>query len=553
MSGSRTEVFNENGMTVVNTTEVESTEVMEALSEQHPEVASLVQWSRSATSTGKSRKGSLVDRDFYLPPENFYEQIKAAYYAAEHDDVVSGVVEGTESLAFGKLTIDTEDQDQTSIWNQIREDIELDQRMREMWRELLITSQVYVATWYGRKTYKVSGRTRQGVKRKRTFSNMQVPLGMTILDPFKVVPVGNHMLFNKDQLCYAADQGEYDTITAVLNGDKSDPMVESMFLRPYTPDTVERRLLAEDGLQTSRLFLMNPANTFRHTETRSQYQRFATVRLLSVFELLDLKAQLRAMDRAFLLGGSSFITVVTVGGKDGREKNAAISRMASQVKTLARVPVLVGDENLSVEIVTPKIDNTLKPDRYNGIDSRITSRLYQLFASGSYSSGSGRDDSIKLAKMVARGLESRRQQLKRSVEKHVLMPTYRMNEDVFDEKPVIRFHPKRIALDFDPVYANFILDLLDRGHISRESGLEEVDYDQDVELRRRRAEREFDDEFTPRHAPGSNLPAGDDGGAAGRTAGRNLGGNRHGGGAGAGGADGHGQEPVDPTDLSDDR
>lgn len=36
----------------------------------------------------------------------------------------------------------------------------------------------------------------------------------------------------------------------------------------------------------------------------------------SIFELLDLKQQLRQMDRAHLIGGSNFIVLMTMGDKD---------------------------------------------------------------------------------------------------------------------------------------------------------------------------------------------------------------------------------------------
>lgn len=78
-------------------------------------------------------------------------------------------------------------------------------------------------------------------------------------------------------------------------------------------------------------------------------------------------------------------------------------RCAIRSRSNARVPVIVGDYTLDVKIVTPKLDMTLKAERHNAIDSRITARLYQLASSGNYSSGYSGDDSIKLSKVIARG------------------------------------------------------------------------------------------------------------------------------------------------------
>src|SRR5438094_251437 len=80
-------------------------------------------------------------------------QMRMAYDAAESDDVVSSVVEATEALAFSKMGVTTEDEDEEDIWNQICADLDMDARLREIWRELFVVSQCYVAVWWDRKSY----------------------------------------------------------------------------------------------------------------------------------------------------------------------------------------------------------------------------------------------------------------------------------------------------------------------------------------------------------------------------------------------------------------
>lgn len=262
----------------------------------------MVRWSNSVRGVSNNRKGGLVDRDRYVEPGNIYEQMKTAQWAAEHDDVVSGVVESTEALAFNRVSVDCEDEDETDVWNQIAEDIDLGARLRELWQEDFSLSNGYCAVWWGVKDYKVRGKSKEtGITRKKRYDGLIVPLGLSVLDPLKIVPVGN-LMFGRDMLAYSADRGEYDIIKAVLEGRAEDPMISKLMLRPYVPSDVEKTLLAEDGVETGRLFLMNPENVWRHTSTRAHYKRFAPVRMKSIFELLDLKRQLRAMDRAHLLG-----------------------------------------------------------------------------------------------------------------------------------------------------------------------------------------------------------------------------------------------------------
>lgn len=556
------------GISILNDTDVDNSAVFRALSEQAPEVAQMVRWSYDTKPSGMARYGGLFDRDRYVSPTNIFGQFQVAYDAAENDDVVSGIVESTEALAFNKMSIDCEDADEANLWEQISDDLDIDSRLREMWREDFIVSQFYAAVWWGQKSYKLKGKSDAGVTRKKTFDNLQVPLGISILDPMKIVPVGN-LLFNQQQLAYVADQGrEMDVIQAVVNGQRGvDPMLEQLMLSHYHPDVTENTMLSQDGIPTGRLFLLNPENVWRHTSTRSQYKRWASVRMKSVFELLDLKHQLRQMDRAHLLGATNFIVLVKKGNKDRPGTPAEIQALQGQVRSLARVPVIVGDDRLSIEIITPETDTTLQPEKYNGLDARITARLFQMFMTGNFAAGAKGDDSVKLAKLVARGLESRRHMIRRAVERNILNKIYERNDSLTCE-PELRFHPKRIALDFDPTFAQFLLDLRDRGDLSRESILEEVDFDQLTEWQRRKYEKEkYDDIFEttipytaskgtpdptkvvggaaqPAGAPNKRGPAADP-----KAAGRRLGGNKGGGGAAPG--SGQGKAPVNPAKKSD--
>lgn len=536
----------ETGITILNDADVDTGEVFRALQEANPEVAALVRWGQNT----QTRQGSLFERDRYITPDRVYDQFRVAFDALD-DDVVSGVAESTESLAFAKMSIECEEEDEEDVWNQIAAHLDLDARLREMWRELFAISQYYCAVYWGQKSFKVSGKTERGVKRKKEFNNLRVPLGVTVLDPMKIVPVGT-TLFNREKLAYIADKGETDIINQVLNGDSQDPIIESLIVTKYTPATdAERKELVDvlpDGRNgVERLYLMNPNNVFRHTATKPGYQRFANVRMKSVFELLDLKHQLRQMDRSHLIGGTNFIVLIKKGTDQMPAKPAEMEALQAQVRMVARVPVIVGDHRLEVEIITPDNDKTLQPERYNGIDARITARLYQMFMTGNFSAGAKGDDSMKLARVVGRGLESRRHMMRRSLEKFILEPTYERNE-MLTSKPKLRFHPKRVALDFDTALATYLLDLRDRGDISRESILEEIDYSQISEARRRKREKDkgYDKTFEPTNVPFSGQGS-TPGGA--KADGRRLGGNRNGGGSAPG--TGQGNAPKNPAKKSD--
>lgn len=370
------------GATVLNETSVSTDDVMNELAKLGPEWRMVANWQQKT----QSRAGGIFQRDRYLTPDSIFDQFRTAKIASETDDVVSGVVEATEALAFNRMTVDVEDADEEDIWNQIVDDLDLDNHMRSIWRELFIVSQCYVGTLWGRRSFKVRGKTRRGIKRKKNFENLVVPIGLTILDPLKVIPVGNFM-FGAEKLAYIADKSESEDFDHVLAGENTaDLPVQQLISERYIPSESEKKYLKELTGERSleNLYVLNPDKVYRHTATRPSYARFAPCRMKSIFELLDLKQQLRQMDRAHLIGGSNFIVLITMGDKDHYPAQGDLAAMRNQVQVNARVPVIVGDYTLDVKIVTPKLDMTLKAERHNAIDSRITARLYQLASSGNY-------------------------------------------------------------------------------------------------------------------------------------------------------------------------
>ena len=97
------------------------------------EIAAMSDWLNdvhgTSSSTGK-RKGTLWDRDKYVTPSGVFAQYAVSLRAAEHDDVVSGVVESTEGLVFSKMSMEAEEDDQEDVWNQIERAFKDNQRVK---------------------------------------------------------------------------------------------------------------------------------------------------------------------------------------------------------------------------------------------------------------------------------------------------------------------------------------------------------------------------------------------------------------------------------------
>lgn len=466
-----------------------------------PAVAEMMR--RVVTNYGTSRRQSFSNRHEYQPPANRLDAMRTARIAAERDDVVSGHGDMTESLAFTKLSIFSPEDDEQATWNQIAADLDFDTLVRAGWDRLYIDSQVAVIGVWGDREYEFSDGYGQGGRPRRKTVTVNMPLALSVIDTTRVIPVGEILWGTKyETLAYAASAAEAAAIEDALKAgpstaeasmlaadfsftvptvsSESEPMLQhgpavlrALFARKYTPDAAEQSELAADGVaDTNSLYEFKREAAWRHTLTRSNTERFARVRLESVFGLLDLKANLHASDRAHLLGGANFIVLVTKGTDQLPADQAEIRHLREASQTLGSSTIVTGDHRLKIEIITPKLDVTLNKERYDVLDSRISARILQnVMPSGQSSS-----DPMKTARLVAAGLESRRHQYKRAIELFVIDQIRRRNPTAFKHRAEMLFSPDSIQLTFDPAYAALLLDMRDTGDLSRTTALAQMGF-----------------------------------------------------------------------------
>lgn len=523
------------------------------------EIASVIEkWSQSLSSEPPQTTLDVFNRNKWQNKNHVHALMSQCAWAVESDDILSTLADVLEGLMWQKCRFELFDSDQQSMWNQWAADVDLDACFRKMGREEFKISQFYVGLWWEDKTYDVeedpiedtikefeakrdereqeekvkareefislnshlpgfitphevpeledTGPGRGNRKRKKKFS-VEVPTAMTIFDPLKVIPVGT-MMFGRERFAYVADYAEEEAFAGVMRGEIADGTVLQLIERKYTPNASDIAACADLGISHDRLWLFKKEAAFRHTETKADYERYAVPRLKSILPLLEMKDHLRASDRASLIGSTNFIVVITKGSDKLPAKAAEIANLHEQARVIARLPVLIGDHRLHVEIVSPSIDNTLQQSRWEVLDSRLVFRALRSFSpvvQGGNSSGTGVSE---MSRVIAKGLESRRHMINRTLERRIFKMVMDRNEGVLDEFPSVAFTPKRITLDFKTDVIAQMLKLRDRGDISRETTLEEVDMDQDVEVLRRARERVVYDRVfesaTPHSSPNAN-------------------------------------------------
>lgn len=486
---------------------------------QNPLVAEMIRWNRSVHNEPQ-RRGGMLQRDRFITPGHTFDQIRTAREALD-DDVVDGIAELTQGLAFKRVGFYAQDEDEENIWNQWAGTVNLDGLLRQAWDTYFTDSSVVFTAWWGNESYKVDGTTDQGNARRKSF-DVRVPTAISIIDTLKVTPVGE-LLFGRERLAYIASPGEAEQFDAILAGTRQDytppgallptaaplrwdfdpELTDDIVLRliegRYYPNWDERRLLLHEGVDPNFLFLMREGAVFRHTATKPDWKRFPRIRMKSTFELLDLKRQVRQKDRVFLLAGINFILVIKRGSDKFPADDVELAAARSGVSSLAQLPIIVGPHTLAVEIVAPPMDMALHEPSWDVLDTRIAARLLRQFGPRA----AQRTHEGDLAQLVGHWLESERQMLRRTLEQNLFNPIRKANAQ-FTMAPKLRFHPERIALAFDPAYATFLLDLRAAREISRDTLLSTFDMTQEdeAEMLEREAEQ-YDPIFQTLATPGA--------------------------------------------------
>jgi hypothetical protein len=439
----------------------------------------LASWAES--SQGHGRQRGLFQSDKYVTPSNVYDQMKVAYTALD-DDIVGNVSDVSEAMAFQRVKFECiEDKDQENVWQQIGRDLDLDTFVRTMWRELFTVSVCYPVKWWGKKTYKVT--SKRDKRKARKEYDLVVPTFLGFLDPLRVVPVAPDP-FGNNSLAYILDSEDE------LEGD--DDFINALFIGKYTPAQSEAQKLEKEDIEVDKLALLNPQYVWMHSLTKSPFERWSRIRLKSIFPLLDLKHQLREMDRAFLLGGVNFIVLVTRGTDSIPTTGTEVTDTAAQMRAQSRSPVIISDHRINIEIITPDIQHVLNESKWDVIDQRILARLWGMFTMPNDTGN--KETSMTMGRVIARGMASRRYMMKRSIEKEVIKEvTEHPSNEGFNEETMIEFSPRRMELEFDPSVVTMIQSLRDRGDMSRETVLTEFGFDQELEASR----REYEDDRWP--------------------------------------------------------
>lgn len=483
------------GVQVVNLTNLSDSIIEKA-------VAGVSSWAGGA-QVGSNRNAplSLFSRGSFTNPSTRGDQLWAAQVASE-DAIVSNALDALEGVATSSIWFESEDDTTESLMNKVLQDIDLNAKLRQMYRELRIYGLFTAAAWWTSTSKQVSFKAKNNQTRKKTIQ-ATVPERLSILDVTKVIPFSTGPWGTKQLLWQHSDM-------------QSDPMMDEsgqrLFSGYFQADPEDSDELTRAGAKNiNALWRLNPRTVWQHSITCPDYMLFPTPPMVRVLPLLEMRARLLEADRAALVGAANYILVVKLGTDLAPTNRQEIEATNERMKVIHKLPVVVGDHRLVVEIVAPPTDTTLNEEKHAVADAAIYCQLMGLPPLPLIQSM----DPETIAGLVVARIESDRQMLANAINRYVADEVAERTGGNRIQEAKLAFKPRQVQLYNLQAQLNAVLSARQRGDLSRESYLDTLGFDQAVEADRRDQEAERYDEIfqtqDPFSAPADNnngLPKG---------------------------------------------
>lgn len=490
-----------------NRTELPDLDIQEAVRDVFVENASLAGVERSTFQT-YAAEGSLLARRRYQTPANVIDEIKLARSLAERDDDVAAVIGEMVAIAFGDgYEHQGDDEATVELFTEMAKakHSNLANALQEMYRELLISSQVNTAILFTREnlTYSLQGSNR------RLSKSVAVPL-IGVLHAENIRVIGNDM-FGTGLLAYYPDNDRLRRWLEKYFNPRTPPAVKAQMGREdrvsanlYTGKVPQGLIDAEapnwaERWSAENLYFLNPKMVHRSTFPKGQW-KYPRPLLTRDFSLLEAKRLLNIMDYALLQGGSNFIVVAKKGSDKRPAQKDELDNLQNVVRTASKTGVIVGDHRLEFEVITPKMEALLNPDKRRLLGRKIVQAMMRIPEAAQEAPPRSSTSNPEL-ESKARVVTSDRALLKAHVEDYVYDETVNRNPRVFKEAPCLAF-PK-VILQGTQFFTDFMLKLRDRGDIPRKWVVEYAgfDFDAAVDQRKREIESGADEVLVPAHTP----------------------------------------------------
>jgi hypothetical protein len=489
---------------IVNETGLPDDTVQRAVRDYVQENASVLGVASGSSFQGYANDtGSFLARSTFRTPSNVMEEIKLARDLAERDDDVAPAIDAMISVAFSEgMQHVHRDPVMAAVFDEIASNANLDEVWAELYREWLISSQVTTACVYTTEDLQF---VPEGSDQARTRSVVAPLVGVL---PAEFIRVIGSDMFRTAPLALKPANGAQERFLRELHDPNTkagrveqlraqDPVLAALTLsRIDVQDPFPGSFLSEtdDPAVGIDLYLLNPRMVARSTRAKGAWS-YPRPLLTRNFALLEAKRLLNLMDYALLQGGSNYLVIAKKGDKDKPAKQQEVDNLYGMIGRASRTGVLVGDHRLSVEIVTPDLEELLNAEKREMLGRKLVTAMMRTPEMDKDASTEGQKTSVELASRV---ISYDRKLLKRHVEGKIYREVVRRNSTI---QQAARIWFPKIILQGTQFWTDYVLKMRDRGDISRRTAVQIGGFDYTAEVSRRRLEKPDDRIMTPAAVP----------------------------------------------------
>lgn len=490
------------------------------------ENASVIGLSPSNTFQTYVQTGSLMTRPKWKPPNNIVEEIVMARELADRDDDVAATIGMLQALAFGDgMHHSHRDEVTIAQYDKIGHHARVLAKFKEMYREWLIAGQITTATVF---TQQQISFTPMGADRQRS-RNVWVPQ-VAVLPAEQIRILGND-IFGSAALAYRPFSGRQEAwlmeyfskqTSAARKAEmqREDPILTTLLTEEVAWDGYEQGGSEwvygdpRDPIIGHYVYRLNSLLVHRSTIPKGQWQHPRPM-LTRNMPLLEAKRLLTIMDYSLLEAGANFLIVAKKGSDARPALPEEVANLRDTIVRASRSGVMIGDHRLSIEIITPKMDELLNADKRKLIGRKLAAALLRL-PDWANSDVAGGQEVLTSTEILSRVVEADRFELATHMHDYVYELTSARNQD--PTGPARIWFPK-VVLQGLQFFTDLILGLRDRGDIPRQWAVRYAGLDWNAGVQQRKLEVSSGDDkvMAPAAVPFSSPNAGpQNNGGAGR-------------------------------------
>lgn len=496
---------------IVNETDLPDRVVQTYLEEN----ASLIGLSPGNSLQMYASGGSVMTRPKWRPPQNIIEEVCMARELADRDDDVSATIGAMIALAFGDgMQHSHRDEVTVAMFDEIATEAGVLQKFKEMYHEWLIAHQVVTAVVWrqAQVSFVPMGADRQ---RSRTAS---VPM-VAVLPTEQIRVIGND-IFGNAKLAYRPFSGRQEQwLMEYFSDQTSEARKAEMRREDPILTTLLTEQLAWDGFDEGGVqwvygdqrdpaigryvYTLNSDLVKRVTGPKGQAQHPRPMMTRNL-PLLEAKRLLTIMDYTLLEAGANFLIVAKKGSDERPALPEEVANLRDTLVRASRSGVLIGDHRVSIEIITPKLEELLNAEKRKLLGRKLAAALLRIPDIGTADTA-GAQEATTATEILSRVVTSDRDDLRLHMQRAVYNATA-------DRNGIGRagiWFPK-IILQGLQFWQQMILGLRDRGDIPRKYAVETAGFDWTAAVEQRKLEKSSGDDkvMTPAAVPFSSPDAG---------------------------------------------